>query len=240
MLGFGRHRDYNRLKLAFDLLDKYIGHNLLDLGCGRDAFLERWFKDHNVIGLDISTSNIQRARVFAPNARFVLGDIKRLPICDESMDNVVMLAVLGCVPFGEESAVFREASRVLKSGGYLMLMVSNERQPYSVLTPYRIFGNKGWRSYNSQSLQNQLQNEGFCIEKIVFAGGMLSLFETILRFFESSLGQMFSCVSHKTISVLIPRRWINRLTAWEYNINKGERERRLISDRFIYIVARKI
>ncbi len=240
MLGFEGHRDYNRLKLAFDLLNKCSGQNVLDIGCGRDAFLERWFRDRKVIGLDILMSNIQRARVCAPHARFVLGDIRSLPIRDDSMDSVVMLAVLGCVPNGEESAVFREASRVLKNRGYLVLMVSHECQPYSALAPYRIFGDKGWRNYDSQLLQKQLQNEGFCIEKIVFAGGMLSLLETILRFFESSLGQLFSCVSHKTVSVLLPRRWINRITGWEYHLCKGEGRRRLRSDRFIYMVARKI
>jgi ubiquinone/menaquinone biosynthesis C-methylase UbiE len=235
---FEEHRDYNRLKVAFDLLSNCDGTRILDIGCGIDALLEQQFADCEVIGSDISPSALHNAKKKAPRSEFILADIRRLPIKNGCIDNVAMMAVLGGVPQGEEVAAFREAKRVLRSGRYLVLLVSQKCQPYSLLAPDRLFGGRKWRHFNLQLLQRQLEVNGFYISRVIFTGGMLSLIESMVTFFWNMLWQLFTrIIIRRSYSPSLHYQWINRLIGWEYRPFKG-RMKKLA--RFIYIVAQKI
>ncbi len=104
------------------------GETVLDLGSGAglDCFLaaREVGPEGSVIGVDFTTAMLDKARENAAqlgvsNVSFRLGDIEALPLEDASVDVVISNCVINLAP--DRDAVFREAFRVLRSGGRLMV-----------------------------------------------------------------------------------------------------------------------
>ena len=104
------------------------GDIVLDLGSGAgfDAFLAagRVGKTGRVIGVDMTPEMLEKARANAKkgnytNVEFKLGEIEKLPVDSNSIDVIISNCVINLSPDKEE--VFKDAYRVLKSGGRLMV-----------------------------------------------------------------------------------------------------------------------
>ena len=104
------------------------GETVLDLGSGAglDCFLaaKRVGAEGSVIGIDFTPDMLERARKNAArlrldNVSFHHGDIEALPVEDSSVDVVVSNCVINLAP--DKAAVFKEAFRVLRRGGRLMV-----------------------------------------------------------------------------------------------------------------------
>ena len=207
---------YNQLKIAFDLLKKFDGNRILDLGCG-NGILEQYFTNHQVIGVDISEAAINEAMQNAPWAKYILADIRNLPLEDKCVDNVAMIGVLGGLPEGEEVTAFREAKRVLVEGGHLVILVSQKRQPYSLLTPDRLYHGRKWRHFSIQVLKKQLMENGFKIKKVIFVGGFLSLGFSLLNFYWNAGWRFLTkWAIGKVFVPSLPYRFLNKIESLEF------------------------
>lgn len=104
------------------------GEVILDLGSGAgfDAFLAspRVGKTGKVIGIDMTEEMLKKAKENAEkgnytNVEFRKGDIENLPVEDNSIDAIISNCVINLAP--DKEKVFKEAYRVLKTGGRLMI-----------------------------------------------------------------------------------------------------------------------
>ncbi len=132
---------------------------LLEIGCGVGAQTEillRHFPELHVTGLDVSDTNLGRAREFlaaqpiAPDRYdFVLGDAARLDFPLDSFDSAFLCWILEHV--SNPVLVLSEARRVLRPGAPIVV---NEVQNASLfLTPYSPNTLAYWTAFNDHQFE---------------------------------------------------------------------------------------
>ena len=112
--------------LAFGKIKE--GDTVLDLGSGAgiDAILaaKKVGSKGKVIGVDMTEEMVEKAKENAKkqnisNAEFMLGEIEKLPLDDNSVDTIITNCVINLTP--DKAKTFSEAYRVLEPGGKIYL-----------------------------------------------------------------------------------------------------------------------
>jgi MPBQ/MSBQ methyltransferase len=95
---------------------------VLDVACGLGAtsrHLLRYYRPSNVVGINIAEAQLRMSRVNAPDCTFMQMDAVKLGFRDEAFDNLI--CVEAAFHFDTKEEFIREACRVLKPGGHLVL-----------------------------------------------------------------------------------------------------------------------
>lgn len=124
------------------LLGLGSGSVLLDVGCGmgsQDVLLWRTFRPHSMDALDVTWKHVERARERAQRAglpadrvRFHHGTATALPFADQSFTH--LLSIEAPEHFDTREDFFREAHRVLRSGGVMVLCDYGLARPPRTMT----------------------------------------------------------------------------------------------------------
>jgi SAM-dependent methyltransferase len=118
------------------------GARILDIGCGIGAYVRR-LRDlsPHVYGVDVDVQRIRRGSESLPNLMLAVGE--HLPFREGTFDAVLLNEVIEHV--SDDAATIREAYRVIKVGGSVVIFAPNRLYPFETHGVYigkrYIFGN---------------------------------------------------------------------------------------------------
>lgn len=147
---------------------------ILDAGCGTGFILHNLKKYGNLYGLDI---NEQAVRICKQNGlkNVVCGSVLDLPFRKETFDIVILADIIEHIK--NDKKVIREAYRVLKKNGIVIIHTPSNTMPWSILD--NEFGHV--RRYNTQRLKDILLQEKFTIQKISYTNFFLYFPQRLVR-----------------------------------------------------------
>jgi ubiquinone/menaquinone biosynthesis C-methylase UbiE len=92
-----------------------------DIGCGPGQ-IARYLHDQGAqtMGIDLSPGMIEQARQLHPAVPFQTGDMRALPLDDETLAGITAFYSIIHIPRPDVVAVLREFRRVLQPGGWLL------------------------------------------------------------------------------------------------------------------------
>lgn len=111
----------NLVEKLLEMLPQKTGR-ILDVACGKGAttrHLSRYFSPEQIVGVNISEQQLARCRQNVPGCSFLLMDATSLAFEDASFD--VVICVEAAFHFDTRKDFLREAFRVLRPGGHLIL-----------------------------------------------------------------------------------------------------------------------
>ena len=153
------------------------GQTVLDLGAGGgfDCFLaaQKVGPSGLVIGVDMTPDMIDKARrnaekVEVDNVEFRLGEIEHLPVADNSVDVIISNCVINLSP--DKAAVYRDAFRVLRSGGRLVIsdVVARVQLPEELTNDLRLISGCVGGAATVEEITGWLEADGYADISITF------------------------------------------------------------------------
>ena len=142
--------------------------NVLDVGCGAGVpvtlFLSEQFQ---ATGIDISEKQIELARQRVPKAKFFKQDMVKLDFAPQLFDAVTCFYSLIHVPREKHALALSNMNRVLKPGGYLLIITGNSNLVDDVDT---FFGKEMyWSHFDRETSVQMIRDAGFHViwDKVV-------------------------------------------------------------------------
>ncbi len=104
------------------------GSTILDAGCGFGEWVHLLeHSGYRAVGLDYSPELIRRLRETYPGSTWIEGDIRAIPLPDESVDGVISWGVIEHDEAGPAAAL-REFHRIVKPGGSIIVTVPHDSE----------------------------------------------------------------------------------------------------------------
>lgn len=144
-----------------EMIRRYLpleGARVLDVGCGLGAYVRRFsdFTDR-AYGIDIDAPRVQRGAAAGVHGLSV-GVSESLPFGDGVFDGVLLNEVIEHV--GDDRSTLREALRVTRHGGRVVIFAPNRFYPFETHGVYvgkrYVFGNIPLVNYLPDRLRNRL------------------------------------------------------------------------------------
>lgn len=133
-------------KLVTYLPKKVEKLNIVDYGCGEGELLHYMDLNRikNYFGFDINQGSIQSAQAFwrtRKKVKFSLINKKKLPSLGKpsSVDVIFLIGVVQYLPKKDLDHVLREAQKVLKKDGVIIISSTNDHLLYKIFNIYRLF-----------------------------------------------------------------------------------------------------
>ncbi len=161
---------------------KPVTGKILDIGCHSGTFTKRIVQKigtDKVYGIDISPSAIKLAQVRIPFGHFSVGDAQKLTFPANTFEAVFCLEMLEHVD--DPAAVISEIKRVLKPGGYGVILVPTDNRLFRWVwflwtMYYSVWRHAHVQSFQGKELETMLKSFGFKIKQSkTFNQGMLKL-----------------------------------------------------------------
>lgn len=153
------------------------GCKVLDFGCGTGAGLAELGQDYRVVGLDRSELALEFCRSRGLE-EIILGDGASPPFRANFFDGIVALDIFEHIE--RDDIAFREALRILKPGGTLVLSVPAHRWlwgPHDVALMH-------YRRYRAAEVAAKLAAAGFQVERVTYSVFLLFPAVVLLRLFD--------------------------------------------------------
>jgi SAM-dependent methyltransferase len=94
---------------------------VLELGCGAGYPVTAAIaREHRVVGVDVSSVQLSKARENAPTAMLLQADMSTLELADASLDAVIAFYSITHVPRAEHGELIEKMARWLVPGGFFL------------------------------------------------------------------------------------------------------------------------
>lgn len=181
-----------------DLLLKYSGDNVLDVGCGIGQHLAALGPKSLRVGVEISLGALRRAQALSDEVVFIQANAYRLPFSSSSFDTVLSIDVVEHLEHPAD--LLREMSRILRPHGCLILQTPN----YPIKRFYDIINYikpGGWRKSIKDDPTHVVKLSWWQLEHLVVKDFVITESRTRNILLESKLSFL----------VRLKRHWIGKL-----------------------------
>ena len=141
------------------LFERYLRPDslMLEGGCGMGNYVSYYSaRGFNVIGLDFAQKALKTLRTRQPNLKLCGGDVSRLPFADQSFDLYYSGGVVEHFEAGAHESL-REARRVLKGEGVLLISVPYYSPLRKAMSPFR---KAEWRVVDRPLIDTEQRADG--------------------------------------------------------------------------------
>jgi ubiquinone/menaquinone biosynthesis C-methylase UbiE len=159
------HHKFEHFRQSIDCAEKH-----LDLACGGGTFIGNYFNDNSFrVGIDIAPAQLAYARTRYGKScfHFICCDGVSLPFADETFDIVTSIELIEHLSSKHATQTIKEAYRVLKPNGKLILTTPNYRSAIPIIEwMLNTFGDISYKNqhinrYNKTRLFKDLGQVGF-------------------------------------------------------------------------------
>ena len=149
-----------RRRILFDILNRLNlspgASRILDAGCGTGFNLQAFLSLGTAVGCDLSQDAVEFCRKRNLSG-LVRAGVESLPFREESFDLVTLLDVLYHRRIGSDVRALKEACRVLKKGGFLLITDS----AFNILRSGHDIAFHARERYTLRILKNRTKTAGF-------------------------------------------------------------------------------
>lgn len=139
-----------------------------DLGCG-PGHMARYLHGRGiqVCGMDLSTGMVERARRLNPGIEFNQGDMRTLPVRDNTWAGIAAFYAIVHFPLPDLDRSLREMMRVLAPGGRLLLSFHIGEDTAQIEDLWESGAALEFHFFRVSTVRGSIERAGFEIEEII-------------------------------------------------------------------------